>query len=605
MQEQLEFTLLDKEQVKEELFFSKVTDFSILLGVKFDKITKNGYWWTKNPVNKKSSIRRELPELSISVYIANPYEKMSFCGEFAAYRSTGVRPVFKYSELEKNIITDISKDKEFIEIECGEYPQTIAPKKIARQLEREYKKFKLKTTGKTYSVDTTINNYVFNSIERRIYEEIEYKGKKYVRCTCNKNYYGMYEKYLKFRFSNDEKIEKDKAYWIEVEPVKWIVDLKQDIAISKDILFSGVQFHDPNTVKLENSFENSYMKVFLNEIFAKEIKLKGNDIKYENNVNIKEYNDVELLVLKIDELLENITNKDKIALYVNSLLLKYNEELQKLKINKNDSILELNIITEKDLKKEITDKLNNIILKIEIITKNNKIYCDLLKKINSYIELFDNLKVENTDDELLNDLKNINNTCLPFLNEKDSKNIKNDIISVLNNEKEIITNYIKIIENIDNDIKVNDKINYDSLDSFELYLRNQLQPILENLNDKVNKRDIELEVKESINKITNNLYENSKDKFINVYLNEINKVNSNIQNLLITFNPEEQKYYSKELLSILNNKIDFDKSELEILTEVRNKYTLVYKLFLEVEELSNKYNNINKQHVRIMVNHNR
>lgn len=44
MQEQLEFTLLDKEQVKEELFFSKVTDFSILLGVKFDKNTKNGYW---------------------------------------------------------------------------------------------------------------------------------------------------------------------------------------------------------------------------------------------------------------------------------------------------------------------------------------------------------------------------------------------------------------------------------------------------------------------------------------------------------------------------------------------------------------------------------
>ena len=71
---------------------------------------------------------------------------------------------------------------------------------------------------------------------RLLVEEQMYNGKKYIRFIGNSNSNGEI-------LSNGEFVEIDKPYWILVEPIKWLVDEINDIALSKKIIFSGVQFN--------------------------------------------------------------------------------------------------------------------------------------------------------------------------------------------------------------------------------------------------------------------------------------------------------------------------------------------------------------------------
>ena len=73
--------------------------------------------------------------------------------------------------------------------------------------------------------------------------ECEYKEKKYVRLKANTCYDGK-----EVSFSTGEKYKDKDFVWVEVQPVKWLVDEKANIAISEKILFAGVQFNKKNKV---------------------------------------------------------------------------------------------------------------------------------------------------------------------------------------------------------------------------------------------------------------------------------------------------------------------------------------------------------------------
>ena len=62
--------------------------------------------------------------------------------------------------------------------------------------------------------------------------------------------------------------------WLEVSPLKWCVDKKANILVSKNIIASGVRFCDEG--KYDGNFKNTEMYMFLNDYFLKEINVNIN-----------------------------------------------------------------------------------------------------------------------------------------------------------------------------------------------------------------------------------------------------------------------------------------------------------------------------------------
>ena len=105
-----------------------------------------------------------------------------------------------------------------LEVELGEYPQSIAPPSIQYDLYMH----KGVLTDKKYSIQ--IENENKSGLNIVQVEEYEYKGKKYVRIP--KKY-----KYMPYT-------------WYEVEPIKWIVDLKNNKLICKDTIIVGTSYNN-------------------------------------------------------------------------------------------------------------------------------------------------------------------------------------------------------------------------------------------------------------------------------------------------------------------------------------------------------------------------
>lgn len=307
----MECTLLTKEEVcdKQLQIFKKygtnaaVTDFSLLLGIEvssdhtsdslynidrdyFD--TRAADYWTKTKEEDKI--------IAISSYSFGYNSPKNIKNRYL-----GIRPVIKYSDILEEYQNKRISDKEVIEVEYGEYPQTICDEKRRLELEKEYKENKLIKTDKIYTVNT-------NKEESFIPTELPeyyYNGKKYIRYIADGNQ-------IRTRLSNKKYIEYKKAYWIEIKPIIWMIDEKEDIAVSKKLLVTGIAYDQTNN----KNFEETEIYKYLNNYFIKEIK---------SEKKIKEKR-------KLDELEEEL---DNLSL----------QELQ-----------ELRIILEKQIKKEVKIK---------------------------------------------------------------------------------------------------------------------------------------------------------------------------------------------------------------------------------------------------------
>lgn len=163
-----------------------------------------------------------------------------------------------------------------IEVECFEWPQTVAESSIATQLENEYQRKTLKETGIDFPTDSVdINDYDIEFQERN-HIVYEYRGKKYIRFLGDKNAEGE-------TLSDGSKVQIDKPYWIAVEPIKWFVDEQKDEVIPKKILFAGVQFN--HVSNYTGNFEQTDIKKYLDNCFAKALQATQNLSKLSGNVN--------------------------------------------------------------------------------------------------------------------------------------------------------------------------------------------------------------------------------------------------------------------------------------------------------------------------------
>ena len=146
--------------------------------------------------------------------------------------------------------------------EYGAYPQTVAPKDVSQELEVQYQKNALKTTGKTYTFDSVELDARDTGFTPRNCAEYMLKGKKYVRIEgiprgCNSI------------MSDGTEVEKGKAYWFEVQPIEWLMDPK-GTWVSRQALFAGIQFDTKN--EYNGNFANTTMYNYLQKHFAKEME---------------------------------------------------------------------------------------------------------------------------------------------------------------------------------------------------------------------------------------------------------------------------------------------------------------------------------------------
>lgn len=232
-----------------------ITDFSILLGgygsYFFNpyegKPERTGNWWTKTTYG--NGVRLVSVHGNSFVYYANEY-------------TPGARPALSYSSIKSFSSKEVINADGIIEVEYGEYPQIIVGEIYSRELEKAYNNGSLIITGKKYTTDSVRNEDYNKSFRARTHQEYEYNGRKYIRIKGDYNCNGAL-------LSDGREIEYGKPYWVEVKPITWLVDEIADIALSKKIIFSGVQFN--NRRNYQGDFDRADIKQFMDNYFSKEI----------------------------------------------------------------------------------------------------------------------------------------------------------------------------------------------------------------------------------------------------------------------------------------------------------------------------------------------
>ena len=258
------FTFLTEEQIfgKSQLDILRsygtkcaITDFSILLGGYASdewhtnegnsRKDRTGYWWTSSYDGKKDA--RAVAHYGGGV------------SDYVYARNVGARPALPYSSISSNGVRGNYGIKE---VEYGEYPQTIVDKNYSRTLERAYNSGNIRKTGKSYTTDSVHYNDYDAVFKARQHTEYEYNGRKYIRIIGDYNGNGK-------ELSDGRKVESGKPYWVAVEPITWLVDERANIALSKKLIFAGVQFKNCRDYK--GDFDRTDIKQFMDRYFSKEI----------------------------------------------------------------------------------------------------------------------------------------------------------------------------------------------------------------------------------------------------------------------------------------------------------------------------------------------
>lgn len=195
---------------------------------------------------------------------------------YVCSRRAGIRPVLTYSSIlnASNIIKDFGDG--ILEVEFFEYPQMSVSVEMQNILENLYNNNRLLATGRCYTTDLSKYTSYNEGFKKNEYIEYEYDKERYVRVKANSCFNGM-----EFVLSNKEKYADDDYVWVKVSPIKWYVDKEADVAVSKNLLLSGLQFNEEK--KYKGDFENVTLCYFLNTYFIQEIM--GHEYEDVNAIN--------------------------------------------------------------------------------------------------------------------------------------------------------------------------------------------------------------------------------------------------------------------------------------------------------------------------------
>ena len=267
-----EFTFLTQEQFFEDdkldIFKKRgtkaaVTDFSILLGAYVSNYHvdgdsslegRTGYYWT----------RSDDGAIDARVVGGRGLRNCRIVSE----RSGGARPALPFSSIDRIPTNGVSgrrvKDG-ILEVEYGYYPQNAVSKDMQTRLEREYSSGRIRKTGNGYTTDSRAYDAYDDSFLAQRHEEYEYNGKRYVRVEANSYYDGN-----DFTLSNGEDYCDGDSVWVEVAPVKWLVDKRAKMMITEKLIFAGVQFNKERNYHTRD-FDKTDIKTFMDRYLARDL----------------------------------------------------------------------------------------------------------------------------------------------------------------------------------------------------------------------------------------------------------------------------------------------------------------------------------------------
>ena len=238
-----------------------VTDFSILFGQEVSSIyidndssleKRTGCYWTKSD------------DGFLDVRVVDINGDRSYGSVTGRY--FGARPALPFSKI-SSIPTNGKNGKKgkdgILEVEYGYYPQNAVSKDMQEELETAYRDGRLFKTRNNYTTDSPPYG---KSFQPQTHQEYVYNRKKYVRVKANAYYFDN-----KFQLSNGEIYNRGDSVWIEVAPVKWLVDEKSRMMLAEKLIFSGVQFnHISNYHTID--FDKTDIKTFMDRYLSNELE---------------------------------------------------------------------------------------------------------------------------------------------------------------------------------------------------------------------------------------------------------------------------------------------------------------------------------------------
>lgn len=178
------------------------------------------------------------------------------------FRQISARPALPPSEASK-ISPSEAKTIDGIRVaEYGEYPQTVADDRTSKKLERLLESRFLRPTEKNYTFDSFSQLDYNTPFQAAAYPEYELDGKRYIRVLGRPH---DDESCL----STGEQVESGKPYWVQVQPIEWLMD-RSGTMVAKKCLFAGIQFD--TKIKYDGDFSKTSMKQYLDTYFAKEME---------------------------------------------------------------------------------------------------------------------------------------------------------------------------------------------------------------------------------------------------------------------------------------------------------------------------------------------
>lgn len=286
-----------------------ITDFAILLGgyvsgknFIYDINSLNhrtGWYWTKTEDEDYDALAVEQEGLE--------------CAHFINARDIGARPILPYTAITNTSLNQSKRPDGILEVEYGYYPQWAPSDDYQVLLEELFKTGAMTTLSDYITTDSRMHSEHDNDFEPQEHIIYEYNKIAYIRIKAN-------PVSDNFTLSNGKTYERDDYVWIEISPVKWLIDEETNIAISENILFSGVQFDKESNYT--GDFSETEINLYMNTYFIKDL-FKIKDIS-QNNINNQTreelLKEIKMLRQKLTETIrknrelekENISYKQKI-----------------------------------------------------------------------------------------------------------------------------------------------------------------------------------------------------------------------------------------------------------------------------------------------------
>ena len=250
----VKFDILESKDVFGENkldFFKKygsrcsLTDFAILTGA---------YVYQFNHTKEGT----ELKNRTCSWWLKTFYLGDVFCVDGNGYRIVqevynnqyALRPVTSFSSISRDM-KNIKVNQFGVEDgEYGMYPNSLVDEKYSYKLEKIFQNGGINTTGKVYKTDT------------QEYVEYKHHGNRFIRIVQEK------KSYIK-QLNDGTEIKKGNVYWLNVEPIEWLIDRKQDKVFPLRGIVGDIKFD--NNPHYYGKFEDTNIKRFLDNEFTNEI----------------------------------------------------------------------------------------------------------------------------------------------------------------------------------------------------------------------------------------------------------------------------------------------------------------------------------------------